>query len=641
MGSGVITFQQLTGEAEETSENPGTGQSGGRSVAGVLATSPGTSPWPRGRVDFEELVGRESATSEELGHADDGALGGGGRGMRAGADLEPPGWTGVVVPPQFLPAGSVEESSFARRMTEAPDDPWEPANAPDPEMFQGLYKTYVYQVQYMAPTEVALPESPGIEPTLSTDASGPEEHAYTTYMRIHIPCFPEDADYEHLGVMFFFPGGTALAQGGGLDPAADAVAKNESAVPFWQLWIMSVLASGVSHPGVDEAEDDWSDGGENALFFRDGAPMIAVTFEYPGRGSSYHASGAPEFIGDTPANHTGQDFAGAMTVAAAEAVMDATMEIVAYLQDQWMGTGELGIDGTRLVACSWSWGSYPAARWVAESAHQVHALIDYEGPADSEEQAAWGYNPFKVQPDEESGMPPADLPQDWLTFPFWASWYVSHPEGFWCRPPEAVLGALPTSWVDFAAGIVGYGTAMGCSAEEAAARAALSNWWLGRYGQPFVWQSLQDQLSEFWNDRDPTTHLATFQERGTAYVRFQCDEDHFQPPWMFQRHAVKALNAATGGGASWQHVYFTDHRKGYGEALLSQLPMGPAGWATRYDPDDDEEAWARTPPWSQFVLLDENDGRWGVTVDLARWAVGENFTWSSSATGLDSPDDAM
>jgi hypothetical protein len=611
MSPNIITFQDIMGTDPVTGKDAE--QDENEPVSSCCPSAGGTDWTPlcgqnMGVVHFDDLMGEAPTMAGKVGLCRASSGSPRGRGIGSGFKPAPPAWTGTPVPPQFLPVGEDEVHSYARRRDQVDDEPWLESGDTNPDIFGGLYKTYVYELQFMAPTENALPQ-----PVVFSGASfeEPEEHAYSTFMRIHIPEFTYAADYERLGVVLLMVGGTGLSQ------AQDAVVRDEAEAPVDQKWLMSVLASGLSHPTVYSIDQEWPKDAQGTPFFRDGDPMIVVTFSYPGRGTNYPGSGAPDFIGDTLANAAGQDHAGVLTNAATEAVVDATLEIVEYIKDNWTGSGDLGVFGNRLVVCSWSWGSYPAARWVATTAHDVHALVDYEGPCDSEEAASFAYNPFGVSAtslDLPEGDLPDGLPQELLDFDVWAAWYQENPDHFVCRPPVSTLGDLPSSWASFAAGIVD--------------RPSLSAWWIARYDAPRHIPALVDQLATFWVEREPVWRLPNLLAKQVAYVRIQCEEDHFQPPWMFQRHAVKSLNAAYSAVLT-NNVFYTDEI-GYAAYLRSEGPISPANWSIGYDPDDSSQDWATSRFWA--VLDTEN--RWGIAVDLVRWSVEETFEWVEVADSV-------
>ena len=251
---------------------------------------------------------------------------------------------------------------------------------------------------------------------------------------------------------------------------------------------MSYLASGYPYP---------EDRPALANYFRPGNPMVVAAFNYPGRGklllsSDLRATGAPDFMGDTPGNTTGQDYGGELSFDAAEAVAGVLLGIVEDLQRQWSEhpalTGSLGSLGHRLIACSSSWGLNPASRWVANTEHSVHALVDWEGPTDSSEfgMVSEAYNPYG-----DSGGPVAKE----LTAEVYMNWAVLNPENFqfWFRPPDPSLLAtsllsisvLPSDWSSFVSQL------------RHKQGNAVATMWEDRYQQPYPpvgSGSLEDQL---------------------------------------------------------------------------------------------------------------------------------------------------
>jgi len=505
-----------------------------------------------------------------------------------------------------------------------------PAEAPWNSLFDGRYLSFVYKVDFSGPKEQSRPTE---DYSRSMDS-----HDCTTYMRIHVPCFLLNTDLAHLGVALFMTGGKGTEEG------HSSVRLNDADVGLVdQKWLMSVLASGLTHPGLG---DPLVTVGEDVNYFRPSDPMVAVTFNYPGRGVvDYPADGAPYFVNDTMENTTGQDHAGALTAAATEAVVAVTLEIVEQLRAGWAGPGQLGSLGHRLVVCSWSWGAYPATRWVASTDHDVHAYVDYEGPSDSEDSVSRAYNPFNVTAVElgrTAGDPPDGLPSQ-LDFDAWADWYHDYPDYFLCRPPRPLLDELPMDWTDFADGIAA-GPIPRFALGEWASRIGLRSWWLQRYDQVFS-PPLEDQLETFWAEREPTEWLPELYARHMAYVRVQSDVDHFQPPWMFQRHAVKALNAAL--SSSYGHVYYTDFD--YGDDMSWGTLASPAAWSStlstsgsKPDPDDSSEDWAGGKFWAELGKPEDGrvPGAWGTVVDIVRWTADQSFGFRYTAPLIGYPTQA-
>ena len=377
---------------------------------------------------------------------------------------------------------------------------------------------------------------------------------------------------------------------------------------------MSYLASGYPYP---------EDRPALANYFRPGNPMVVAAFNYPGRGklllsSDLRATGAPDFMGDTPGNTTGQDYGGELSFDAAEAVAGVLLGIVEDLQRQWSEhpalTGSLGSLGHRLIACSSSWGLNPASRWVANTEHSVHALVDWEGPTDSSEfgMVSEAYNPYGY-PDLDGTVPTAPA----LTPRVFMNWAAGDTDSFpyWFRPPapdHLATSSQVTDWAQYASLLP----------------SALQAPWRAKYDHCFPRAgagSLEEQISTFWQDRVATRWLPEVASGRTAYVRIQGSEDHNQPVWMYQRHAIKAMNAAFSG--SGQHVYFAG-AEGYWYYLSQKQLVPPDRMTAEFDIDNPDPAGDHT--WgdcSQFWPTITEDLAWSTQVDLVRWAMQTDFHW--------------
>ena len=482
-----------------------------------------------------------------------------------------------------------------------------PSGYNGPRDFTGSYRSYVYEVRYVSNVERAIPKP--LSAATSTDTISDD----LTYMRVLVPNFQPATDMEWLGVALCMEGGRGT--GGSVERFEDLASSD-------LCFLMSYLASGYDLVG-------------RTSFFRSGEPMITAAFNYPGRGRSaggcdLEAEGAADFLHDSPGNATGQDYCGDMTFDATEAVVQVLLQIVEDLRQRWdehpSTFGSLGSEGHRLVVASRSWGLNPASRWIANTEVSIHALVDWEGPTDSAEAlgVTYDYNPF-LDPD---GPPYTDL-----TLEVFIDWAVHNRTGFlfWLRPPETGLFAtshypsiFPQDWSPFVTRL------------ERTHGRKVADMWSDRY-QGFYPSmgdgSLASQVDSFWSDRVAMRWLPEVTARHAAYVRIQNNDDHAQPLHMYQRHAIKALNAAFEGGG--QHVYYA------GESYWADLLRGSDPSPDRMERDFDVDqpfldegsgAWGDSDFWPDFVLTIPWGRNWQPQVDLVRWAVQTRFHWRSSTT---------
>lgn len=124
------------------------------------------------------------------------------------------------------------------------------------------------------------------------------------------------------------------------------------------------------------------------------------------------------------------------------------MDLVASAADEIVRQSEAACHAAvtrRLVVLSSSMGMLAAARWVAETTHEVWAHVDVEGPTDS----------FDVTGTDgwwtDNGMAPgATEGADWklaIGFDDWEAWVGADPVTTFAaffRPPVEILGQLPT-----------------------------------------------------------------------------------------------------------------------------------------------------------------------------------------------------
>ena len=358
---------------------------------------------------------------------------------------------------------------------------------------------------------------------------------------------------------------------------------------------------------------------------------------------------------DTPSNESGQDYAGELTQDATEVAAVILLTIAEYVQQEWSkvsptlgGSGYLGRLGTRFVVCSNSWGLNPAARWIANTDLDVHALVDWEGPTDSAEAliVTEAYNPYGsisgVVIDPESGtitFPETALLPSTLTIEVFEAWALDNQKSFphWFRPPHPALidGGLPADWDEFVRDLAKtyvaetdwwvFDTPGGGRPDPAEVSAFIANMWDERYNGSYpVYDPLGQELADFWEDREALTWLSEVTAKGTAYVRVQGSVDHNQPDHMVQRHAIKALNEAYTGSPS--KAFYADGVDYWEDANThmsdSAQPMVVASLFDITDPDPSTPgAWGNADFWPSVGA----EKAWGVQVDLVRWAVETTF----------------
>ncbi len=469
-----------------------------------------------------------------------------------------------------------------------------------------MYTSYIYKVRYHSTEEDSLPVAGGSGPDISAPSDHSkvdDEQVFATYMRISVPCWETEEQHDRLDVMLYVQGGSGEKE----DIKAGVVEFEEAAQDANEL--VSYAASGMS----------WYGGPNMGYRFREGDPMVTVLFNLPGRGiqredgRSFEADGAPAFVWDTPGNDTGQDYAGSQTVDAMDAVMDVTLEILDALREDWSGQDELGPDGNRLVVATSSCGLNPGSRWVAETAHDVHALEDWEGPTDALEiiKLTDLINPFNIPAGGREGDPESDdLPEE-LDFATWERWAQGTPLDakftFFFRPTMDVVDELPLDQSSILALL-----------ED---DPNVGEYWSHMYA-PGRYDSdrYAEEQAEFWRHREAKHNLPRLWAQDTAYVRIQSNSDHAQPAWLLQRHAIKALNAAYDEGAN-EHVYFTDGVYVDTMADSAAEPLPPYRVQASYDVADPDGV----NPWREIWGELDRGEVWGTQLDMVRWALEQDF----------------
>jgi hypothetical protein len=441
-----------------------------------------------------------------------------------------------------------------------------------------------------------------------------------TFMRIDIPRFSQRSLLMHpyLPVVLVVDGGTN---------EWGAVRRTERSYAEYRL--TSSLASSSN------------DTGEMPFYYRDGDPMVAISFTQPGRGGVgeygvvehidgviLKASPDPSYVDKTPDNTEGQDCAGDMTMAAMDAVMASAKAI---LEDMIDSAGAArAIADLRIVVTSMSFGLASAARWISRqdttSGLRIHALVDWEGPASSLDitLASLCTDPFGLSDHAEEPPPwEVELASE-PSYSTWSRWFggewcagETYPDTFFFRPPLSVLAQLS-----------GSESALG-SSEPIASDPRTARYWEAFYG-PSAWSpTMRGALSRFWQEREPVENL---QSLTCPYIRIQAEYDHIQPDWLKQRHAIKALNAAMLSG---QKVYFAGDN--YYERRRD-TPTPPDLLVTAFDDLDyrawpawipipkewtnpntgtplDPESWSEAWPGLKYLFV----------LDLVRWAMEEVF----------------
>lgn len=422
---------------------------------------------------------------------------------------------------------------------------------PPEELLHGRYRSHVYRLDYEH-----------------------EGSAHHNYFRLDLPCLPAGHPTPaRLAVLLVVEGGGGQSQA--LAVRADPTQEAEYRT-------VSLLASGANG-------DSWH---------RPGPPMVVITPTLPGRGfekEGLAASGAMEipregFPWHTPANGTGQDYGGPLTIAALDAVVASAGAALDALRDE-DDTGALVAMPERWLLFSTSNGLASAARWLAGTEQPVHALVDFEGTVDSLEQTkgSWSIDPF--------GLSGLELPVD-PSFAAWAEQFEQGIDLYYFRPPREILPQLPADESLFAA-------------SELPEKAPGS--WARWYGPgAYDPEELTTGQDAFWHERDASSWLTAAAGTGCAHLRLQSSEDHAQPSWLMQRHAVRAMNASLEGGAP---VFFTD-RDGYEAAMIAGHEAEPAPWGQVQALDD----W---PSWGSAWAAQGMD--WSHKVDLVRWAAAQEL----------------
>jgi hypothetical protein len=366
---------------------------------------------------------------------------------------------------------------------------------------------------------------------------------------------------------------------------------------------------------------------------RDGDPMVVVSFTQPGRGG-VNESGRPEYLGNrllmaspnpayvdsTPGNLEGQDCGGMMTVAAMNAVMGVAQ---AVLEDMVAAVNDVHGAPTpelRIVVASVSFGLASASHWIRHQVENdgfvVHALVDWEGPADSLDitLASLCTAPFEAPFGKDYlgwGWDDAFRP----SYETWADWFGGawnkgefYPDAFFFRPPKVVLEQLDGSEESLPQG------------EPISLDAMTAGYVRSFYGEE-VWDlERKRELLRYWREREPVEHLPYL---GCPYIRIQAGSDHIQPDWMHQRHAVKAINAAREAG---QRVY------GAGADFVDDWAFGPAA-PSLVGESQDAFGTGSWPNWLVAPVKGWSGTKTFVMIDLVRWAMVEEFYSSPPQAG--------
>jgi len=428
---------------------------------------------------------------------------------------------------------------------------------------------------------------------------------YRTYMRIYAPTMLA-ADSAEVDVVLAVDGGTKESV---------CISASQQNDDMYEL--MATLASGASYD--DEVFPSASQG--TALpKFRSGEPMFAIGFIQPGRGQQgdIQADGDPA-MPPTPLNITGMDYCGEMTVKAMDAVMCLATTIIGQMLERAVPNPRSALEySLRLMVCSQSNGLTAASHWIAQTDFAVAALVDWEGPSAGSEQdlVVRETNPLRASFQNDKRLA-ATLPvnpnsyPEALNFAVWENYLGDGWDDYFFRPPPEILDEIE------GLGANDLPIAGGTSA-------SYSPMWSDWYGDPKMdLTAFVDEMREFWADREAETLLSNLGE--FVYIRIQRWEDHAQSAHLYNRHAVRALNAAYEGPAQ---VYYTDDSY-YHEVILDGGENAPAKmdapWVREEDWSDEEYKTVGTldlvrdywPEWGDVRF--ESPDYWAVQVDLIRW----------------------
>lgn len=354
-------------------------------------------------------------------------------------------------------------------------------------------------------------------------------------------------------------------------------------------------------------------GEEGQSFGRTGsAPVVTVHVNNPSYLRSptcgeARLSDPVEAFEGVSADGSGDDNCGAATVAAYEMAM-------LTLYEHLSANHGLRSDHTRLVLCSFSNGLTCATHWLATTRHDVHALIDLEGPTDSFEQlvCAECSDPLGQYNCNGRWMPSSLGLSTWRTC-------VDGGRQPGCQfKGSASRTMFEAAWARYYRPPTELGTTLGVFGATT-----------GSYPTPPIPSGGPDfdpgvlpWLDEFWESRRPATFLSASGRKG-AYIRINDLSDHVQPDHYKNRHALRALLAAASAracpsGQVAADVYWAD--ESYLEGPAPGEPARFNGLAV----DPDSYSLANWPAWTD---IEQGSARkkWAVQVDLARWALSTDF----------------
>lgn len=292
----------------------------------------------------------------------------------------------------------------------------------------------------------------------------------------------------------------------------------------------------------------------------------------------------------------------------------------------------------RLVVLSQSAGLAVASRWVQWTEQEVHALVDWEGGADSVDRT--GVLDVLLESGGITTWPGngSTLAETWI--PDIGTWEdLIEANNFYFRPPRQLLdvpGWLPQTHTGILQGILDAWEAAGTwvwkysTWEKVATNDEARYWdyWHDWYaaGGAYRTTMLKSWLLDFWAEREPIVALASFRDRQVAYVRIQYAVDHEKAGWYSGWHAIKALNAAYDGGRH-PHVYYFDN------STWGGTPVNMTGAfdedAVYNVVDKKVDGW---PEWS-WILQSDIPGShyssfevsWPIMVHAVRWCMNQSF----------------
>ena len=119
---------------------------------------------------------------------------------------------------------------------------------------------------------------------------------------------------------------------------------------------------------------------------------------------------------------------------------------------------------------------------------------------------------------------------------------------------------------------------------------------------------------KFWDDRRALDFLS--QRKSGAYVRIQGAQDHVQPDFYNNRHAIRAINAAITHVDCAEAVYRTDVY--YTPQRVFSNGEPPTLATAPFDESD-------YSGWPEWVQPEAWDGHNPARVQIARWALDTPF----------------